>query len=313
MTMVQKRSILWDYILADNNKEGDWYGTFDMLQLFLRSDWFTGFGVQDILPPDRKKLIHTVGAIAQAKFVWSNSYDYTGGFRGASTALLRFSTATAADDDSMTAGISIKILRDHVPSGNIIAMWKLDGQQSLNFFEFPFSNRVPEDPNLSFKLRMLGKKFAIASKRFPGSLGLSEFAKFNQDGSQVSSPKFPWSLLFQPNPALSMKMRSNRNTDIPVAVSNALNGSECVYKIFAVREPRVTPLQYLGYMKLESIAHPTKFGDNELFFKHTFINEDLAYRPEWDEWFSDEDYNRWESEGTPYYASSLPPWGAGCF
>jgi len=305
LPMNDKRNILWKMITDDFSKEGDWYGTLDMLQLFLRSDWFTGNVKTDLLPTDRKKLIHTVGAIAQAKFVWVNSFDYTGGFRGAKSALVRFSTATAAEDDAMTAGISIKILRDNIPSGNIIAMWALDGQKSLNFFEKPFSNRVAEDPNLSFKLRMLGKKFAIACKRFPGSLGLS--AQFNEDGSEVARPKFPWALMFQPNPVLSARMQSNRNTDIPVAVYSTLNGTECVYKVFAVREPRSSP-QYLGYLRLESLARPTKFGDYELFFKHTFMNDDFAYRPDWAEWFSDEDEKRWETDGTPYYANSLPAW-----
>jgi len=268
----------------------------------------TGNVAEDLMPDARKKLIHTVGAIAMAKFVWVNSYDYTGAFKKADNILIRFSTATAASDTEHTPGLSIKVLRDKVPAGTFIAMYALDGHKGLNFFEKPMMNRVAEDPDLSLKLQMLGKKFLLASKRFAGSLGLSEVAEYNEDGSHVDNVKFPWGIAFQPNPDVSNKMKNNMNTDLPVAISRALNGDECLYKIYAVREPRVVPLQYLGYIKLQSKSHPSAFADRQLFFKHTWVTKDFERRPDWDTWFSDSKAKRWETEGIKYYEPYLPAW-----
>jgi len=304
-----KLSIIWSYILADNNQPGSWYGTLDMIALLLRSDWVTGHVYSDILPDGRKKLIHTVGVIAKAKFVWVNGIPYTGMFKGANNVLLRASTALAAETDHMAPGISIKAFRDGYPSANLIAMYELNGQKSLNFFENILCTRIAERPDLPFKLHLLGNKFKIQSS-YPGSYGTSEFANHTQDGSWVGNkPVFPWALVFQPNPSLSNAMSGNKNIDIPSVLVDLINGTEVVYKVFAVPEPFWTgSLQYIGYMQLVSGFHKSKFSDMSLFFKHTFIEDDFSYRTDWPIAFGDKTKKQWEIEGQQVYGPMLPPW-----
>lgn len=301
-----KQAILWSYILADNEQPGDWYGTLESIPLLLRSDWVTGHVSQDIMPDERKKLIHTVGAIAKAKFVWTSN-NYTGLFQAAKTIFVRASTALEPGNGKMTAGVSIKAFRDGVPSSSVIAMYELDGQDTLNYFQHVFCTRIAERPTLPFKLQLLGKKFHIQSS-YPGSLGTSEFASVNQDGSKVTSPNYPWALLFQPNPDLSKLMASNTNPNIGSVLSNILAGNEVLYKVFAIDQPESLIPIYLGYIRLESAFHQSKFADHTLFFKHTFIEEDFILKPEWKTWFGDSSLKRWETMGRAIYEPYMPAW-----
>jgi len=310
LTADQKLATLWRNVDADHNQSGKWPSTFEMLALMLRSDWVTGHTYADEMPGGRQKLIHAVGAIAEARFVIEPN-DYTGFFvpLRQETVLLRLSLATAADSKPLTPGLSLKALRDGIPSANLVAMWELDGQTGFNFFAHPFATRVPERTDLPLKLQLLGRKFKLQT-RFPGSVGLSEFAKFDTRGFPVSFPQFPWALIFQPNPLLARRMASNTNNDMARALSTGgyVNGTEVVYKVWAVTEPRVTPLQYLGYLQLKTPFRASKYADETLFIKHTFIEEDFAYRPDWEIYYGDANAKRWETEGAAYYQNSLPPW-----
>jgi len=204
-----KLAVLWEGILSDNNHSGSWYGFFDMTMLLLRSDWVTGHTSSDIMPDARKKLIHTVGGVAKAKIVWTSNNQYTGMFKAANHVLVRASTATEASLDGITPALAIKALRDGIPSGNIIGMYELDGQTSLNFFEHSLCTHLAARPTLPAKLQLLGAKFKLQSS-YPGCLGLSEFASFTESGTKVLSPKFPWALMFQVNPALTSSMSTNK-------------------------------------------------------------------------------------------------------
>jgi len=238
--------------------------------------------------------------------VWTTN-NYTGLFQTGKTIFVRASTALEAESGKSTPGISIKAFRDGVPSSNIIAMYELDGQDGYNYFLNVFCTRIAERPELSLKLRLLGKKFKFQSS-FPGSLGLSEFAAVNQDGSNVDNPNYPWALLFQPNADLTKLMSNNQDPNIGAVLSNILNGNEVLYKVFAVDQPEnVVPI-YIGYLRLESPFYQSKFSDHTLFFKHTFIEQDFERKPEWNTWFGDKAYKRWETMGRKIYEPYLPPW-----
>jgi hypothetical protein len=303
---VAKLAVLWQNILADNNQSGSWYGFLDMALLLIRSDWVTGHTYSDIMPDGRKKLIHTVGAIAKAKIVWTGSTKYTGLFRAANNVLVRASTAQEPTADGITVALAIKALRDGIPSGNIIGMYELDGQPSLNFFEHNLCTHLADRPTLPLKLKALGLKFKLQS-RYPGCLGLSDFASYTESGATVTSPVFPWALVYQVNPALRSSMAGNTNLNIADALVHGVPVGSILYKIYAVPDPRTpSALEYLGYIQTTSGFRASAFGDLTLFFKHTFEEEDLAWHSDWADWFGDSDYNRWETEGRAIYEPYLP-------
>jgi len=102
-------------------------------------------------------------------------------------------------------------------------------------------------------------------------------------------------------------MAANTNLNIADAIVHAVPSGTTLYKIYAVPDPR-TPkvLEYLGYLQTTSAFRASAFGDLTLFFKHTFEEEDLATHKDWAEWFGDENYNRWETEGRAIYEPYLP-------
>jgi hypothetical protein len=302
-----KLAVLWQNILGDNNHSGSWYGMLDMAMLLLRSDWVTGHTASDIMPDGRKKLIHTVGGVAKAKIVWTNSAKYTGMFRAANNVLIRASTALEADSSGMTPALAIKALRDGVPSGNIIAMYELDGQKTLNFFEHNLCTHLAARPSFPMKLQVLGAKFKLQSA-YPGCLGLSEFASFDESGNRILSPQFPWALMFQVNPDLTRSMSGNTNLNIADSLVRGVPQGSILYKIFAVADPwSPNQLEELGYIQTTSPFRASAFADLTVFYKHTFLEDDLALRDDWADYFGDSTAKRWETEGRAIYEPFLPP------
>jgi len=307
-----KQAVLWQNILADNNKSGSWYGFLDMALLLLRSDWVTGHTYSDIMPDGRKKLIHTVGSVAKAKIVWNgNNQKYTGMFKGANNLLVRASTAQEPTTDGITPALAVKALRDGIPSGNVIFMYELDGQSSLNMFEHNLCSHLAARPSFPLKLQLLGTKFKLQSA-YPGCLGMSDFASFTESGASVTSPVFPWALVLQVNPSVKALLSGNTNINIADSLVHAIPSGSVLYKIFAVADPanfqNDHSLEYLGYLQTTSGFRASAFGDLTLFFKHTFEEEDLNQRADWNSYFGDSSAKRWETEGRAIYEPYLPAW-----
>lgn len=85
----------------------------------------------------RKKLIHSVGSVAQVKFVpTDNKEGYTGLFNGADHGLIRLSIAAKPKYNKPTPegaevnfipGFGLKLFKDGLPSSNVVAMYAVDG------------------------------------------------------------------------------------------------------------------------------------------------------------------------------------------
>ena len=79
-----KMTKLWSKITEDQSELG-FYSTITQAGIFLESMPITFSHQADDFPEGRKKLIHTVGAIAQAEFVVDPSNGYSGVFEGVET------------------------------------------------------------------------------------------------------------------------------------------------------------------------------------------------------------------------------------
>lgn len=73
-------------------------------------------------------------------------------FKGAKSALIRLSVAKKADFtktsaiealDNFTPGFGLKLLRDNLPSANVVSMFGVNGIPSWNFFAKDFFNHIP--------------------------------------------------------------------------------------------------------------------------------------------------------------------------
>jgi len=285
----QKSSQLHTAVMQ-SNKTGPWY-SFEELELFIESMNVSFENVGDDMPYQflglerRPKLIHSVGVIAMANWVAQPGTPYTGvlGF-GCKNLIIRLSLARQPDSTSTpyTLGIALKCLRDGVPSGNLFAMYSLQGQDSWNFFKHDLTNHVPDlnAASAGFVLSQLRKRFEEAS-RYPVMIGLSDLAKYTDDGIPFQRPTFPFRLIFHPSLAWhTFYPDTQPSTTFQNQLASTLRPG-LLYDIYAQDTPDSTSALKIGTLNLLSGATTSHFGDTLMFFQHTSLESDLMYRPEW--------------------------------
>eukprot|EP00928_Gymnodinium_smaydae_P055383 TRINITY_DN38943_c0_g1_i1.p1 TRINITY_DN38943_c0_g1~~TRINITY_DN38943_c0_g1_i1.p1 ORF type:complete len:410 (-),score=70.34 TRINITY_DN38943_c0_g1_i1:244-1473(-) len=227
----------------------------------------------DVFPEKRKKYIHSVGVVGGVRFDSSGDHGYSGLFQGAEHGVIRFSSAKEpTKNGGTTPGMALKFLRDGRPSANFVAMYSLDGQPATdtNFFAHDWSNHIHLTNN--FGLKLIAKKFWQASY-CPLMVGLSDLSS----DSSGKAGKFPFRLDFHalvesdcPSDDYATCLRNLEN----IAVGTKL------FEVRAVAEPKAEPM-LIGHISLTDRLTTSKFGDEELFFKHQHMEEDYMLRPAW--------------------------------
>jgi hypothetical protein len=182
------------------------------------------------------------------------------------------------------------MLRTGVLSGNLFSMYSLVGQPSFNFFRNNFTNHPPllcSDVHGSLKL--LYDKFSTASS-WPTTVGLSQLAAFDENGVRASSPRYPYQLWLVPNPDLTAaypdqpapgwtdQTLANQLNQIPVGT--------ILYSIYALENPWDSA-ELIGYLQTTSFFTTSMWGDKNMFFEHTRMEEDLLLHPDWKPYLPD--------------------------
>ena len=104
----------------------------------------------------------------------NGSSPFTGLFEsGADYGLIRLSLASKPSSTHMTPGFGLKFLRDGIDSANLVAMYRVAGQDNWNFFANDFSNHIPGET--ASTLLKLAKKFSTVTK-WVAQVGISDFA-----------------------------------------------------------------------------------------------------------------------------------------
>lgn len=233
----------------------------------------------------RPKIIHSVGVVGIVNWESNGKHNYTGLFKGATSGFARLSLAGApalGSSPHMVPGIGLKFFRNRMSSTNMMAMYSLSGQSSFNFFEHDFTNHVPElGTSASVVLRLARSAFAAASE-WPTMLGLSDFARYTQDGNAVASPEFPFRLVFHPTLAYHQKFNQTKpSAEVLVELAKGLAAGTVLYEIYAQHDPRYDTLTPIGTLKLMTPATTSMFGDKTMFLQHVRKESDFALRPQW--------------------------------
>jgi hypothetical protein len=171
-TAAEKLSLCWSSIIA-NPTSGKAAGITDLAYMFIQSMRPTINYASDVMPSGRSKPIRSQGVVAKLKFTWNKdvitSLGYTGQFASDATNVLgRASSAKTVDYTKPTGkasfgpGFSFKLFRDGIPSSNLMAMYKLQEVDSLNFFGYPLSNHMSSQ-NLDMALWAVAKKFSTVT------------------------------------------------------------------------------------------------------------------------------------------------------
>merc|ERR1712227_791778 len=142
----EKSSIIMANIMEDTTGD-DWYGILEMGGMFLEDMCPTFRAPGDELPFEgngiREKYIHTVGTVAQVEW---------------------------------------KDLGGHSYSGNLVAMYSVNGQDSWNFFKNDFTTHIGK---AELELIPLILKFSEATN-YVMEVGLSDWGLYGEDGIQVA-------------------------------------------------------------------------------------------------------------------------------
>jgi hypothetical protein len=221
----------------------------------------------------RSKWIHRVGATGGVRFESTCDHPYAGLFKGAEHGIIRFSSAKAPDSSGVTPGMGVKFFRDGRPSANFVAMYSLDGQpcSDTDFFAHPWSNHISATEN--FGLKLIAAKFWQASF-CPLQVGLSDLSSDEKGNMGV----FPYMLTFVPLVKSECSCK-----DYDQCLTNLISNLEVgkpIFDVQAIAEPGAEP-QKIGRIYTTSEFARSKFGDEQLFFKHQHMEDDFNLKPKW--------------------------------
>jgi len=286
LSAADKKAKIMDNVLA-NTESAEWFGTLEAAGLMTERMCPTFSETGDELPWEglishghRKKLIHSVGVVGAIEWKSVGNHPYTGVFKGSEHAIIRMSLAKQPNPEvkETAPGIALKFLRDGMDSGNMVAMFSVDGQESWNFFRNNFTNDIP--PLESAALVPLGVKFSTATKTI-GNVGLSNMAMYGQSGVKDDNLVFPFSLNFVPAVnGFSDDYVENVNDQLMTIP----NGST-LYKVYAMNAPAEMggTETYIADLVMTTELTTSHWGDRRLFFRHQNMADDVSFKPEWDE------------------------------
>lgn len=237
-------------------------------------------------------VIHSIGSMCKIKFTVGNS-PYTGIFgKGTHHGLIRMGSAASYSlaGGGLIPGFGYKFPRTGIHSGDFVSLHKLDAGQTWNFFANNQSNHLPpaEGP-----LKLLVKRFEQASQ-CPVQIGISDLARFSQDGTEHSVPKSPFKLFMVPSASVQQDTKK-KDIDSEHALMNAIQPGTTILTVYACGKPASTSAEttptmggldracanpvLLGDMKTESKCTNSKYGDEQFYVRHQAIEEDWQLNP----------------------------------
>merc|ERR1711936_104425 len=288
LTAAEKMQLLWSKCL-ESRTPADWFTTKQLMGMFLESMCPTFQAQGDQLPWEkrllsygwRNKYIHTVGTVGQVEWRDLGSHPYTGIFQGATQGIVRFSFAKEPSNTSISISpdMGLKFLRDGKDSANLVAMYSVNGQESWNFFKNDFTNHIG---TAGPELVPLAVKFSTATTNIH-QVGLSDFARFGETGSEVVDPQFPFMLRFHPTGDIAFSDQYVR--PFTEDLKSIPQGST-LYEVWALDQPVELggTEKHIADLVLVSEMTTSLWGDKHLYFRHQFMDEDVAIRPEWEEY-----------------------------
>ena len=229
----------------------------------------------------RNKTIHSNGNVGKVEWVNLGNHPYTGIFKGGDVGYVRMSAAAPVDTKTpnMKPGMGVKFLRDGMDSANFVAMFSVDGQESLNFFEENWSNHIPAPHTKS--LIPLELRFKTATK-YIQTVGLSDFAAYTQDGFMEDEAVFPFSLRFEPSGDWEFPAETY-DTDFETYLQS-IPEDALLFNVFAMDKPAELggTESMIAKMTTKSTMVTSYWGDEHMYFRHQRSDDDLKLRPEWE-------------------------------
>ncbi len=284
----EKQSILWQKIVASRYTKMPEFSGLEALPVLansLNANTKSYYQVtmqreSDEMPAGRAKRIHTYGSVAKIKFVADPSSRYSGLFKGVKYGLIRTSLAAKSSETNTIPGLAVKFLIDGLPSGNFMAMYSLDGQDSYDYFRNTFSNEVK--PPTGAAVKILTGVFSRVSSH-PNRVGVRHLAGVLENGAKEPSFTGPNVLELIPNKSVLYPIIGEKGFVHDVRDDfQKIPAGTVLYEVVAVLDPDADPVyskkvgrtDKVGKIVTDSEFVASDYGDSQLFFRHENYNTD---------------------------------------
>lgn len=284
-TQVEKLDQLWDHITAEGKvgKSASTSGKLATVKNMVTESMITAFDDEwEVLPNGRSKVIHRQGVHCKVTMGISSDSPYTGVLApGNHAGVVRLGSAASLeleeDGKSIFPGYGIKFPRTGMRSASWVGLRAAGSGGSRDFFADVLSNHVaPSD-----QLIKLGK-FQQASACID-MVGLSEATSHDQEGKKAEKNAFPFELLFEPTGATTFVDEAKTDAQL-LAELAAVKPRTRIFDVFAYASPKEKAAGRklrIGSLTTASECVPSLFGDEELFIRHTRMEEDFIQAPHW--------------------------------
>lgn len=239
--------------------------------------------VSDSMPVDRVKVTHPVGTMTKVEFIAHPESPYTGCFRGAKHGVMRISETvkTTPEKSKTVPGHGVKFFRDGMYSANWVAMFSFDGHNSYNFFKNRWTS-ILREPNNKCARETIGKKLADVTDHIGGT-SVMDVAQFDQYGVAEEYPHWPYQIDIEPYDVYGWtdEYQNDMQDQLSMIPYNTV-----YFKIFAYDEPPELggKDRLIGWLVARSDTISSHWGDQQLFFQHRRMDDDIKVRPHYFEW-----------------------------
>ena len=152
-----------------------------------------------------------------------------------------------------------------------------------NFFEKDFNNHISAASGAA--LEAVALKF-YTETAWIQSVGLSDFAQYGEDGQKVEAPVFPFKLRFHPNKQTDGLISNIKQDNMSYIgqLESQVPADTILYDLYGLDAPEdAGGVEHLmGTLQLDGKLTASKWGDEQLFFRHQLSSDDMKLKPEWE-------------------------------
>jgi len=277
-----KMELIWQKVLQDGSAQRFFVGP-EMSTLFSQDMNLTYDFVSDTMPIGRKKVTHPVGVTSKVEFIPHPDTPYTGIFKGCKNAIMRISDTTKSTPEipKTVPGFGVKFLRDGMSSANMLAMFSFDGQTSFNFFKNRWTTILREFNNECAR-QTIAKQLATVTPHIGGT-SVMELSQFDEYGYEEPYPHWPYQVDVEPYDVYGWTDEyQNDFSDQMTAIPE----DTVMFKIFGFDEPPEFGGRdrLIGWIVSRSEQITSFWGDDQLFFQHRRMDDDIKFRPHYFDW-----------------------------
>lgn len=282
-----KHAYWWKQLTADTRRESKYPNVLGITTESIQTSFDNW---KDEMPSGRKKYIHTIGSVCQFQLTITSDSPYTGLLGpGAQHGFIRMGSAADYSNGGLTPGLGFKFGRSDQLSAGFVALHSLDLGQSWNFFKYNQSNHISPPEGAT---KALALKFNQASQCAP-QVGLSDLARYSQDGTEHNPPKFPFKLFLVPSAEVQTPDKEKTPDEVHAEMA-AFQVGTTLYTVYACDramgdEMKPTdggleaacgsPLK-LGDVVTTSQCTTSAYGDKKFQIRHQRVEEDWELRPD---------------------------------